>query len=115
VLSDGSTIKTRCVIWGAGLKAASVGGGSGLPKGRGGRISVEPDLTVEEFPGVYAVGDFANMTGSNGGFLPQLGAVAQQSGRWAAKNILADLAGKPGTAFHYHDKGITAMIGKTPP
>ena len=52
------------------------------------------------------------MTGSSGDFLPQLGSVAQQSGRWAAKNILADIAGKPRTAFHYHDKGIMAMIGK---
>jgi len=112
VLSDGSTIKTRCVIWGAGLRAAALAGGSGLPKGRGGRISVEPDLSVEEFPGVYAVGDLANMTGNNGGLLPQLGSVAQQSGRWAARNILADIAGKPRSSFHYHDKGIMAMIGK---
>jgi NADH:ubiquinone reductase (H+-translocating) len=34
VLSDGSTIKTRCVVWGAGLRAAALAGGSGLPKGR---------------------------------------------------------------------------------
>jgi NADH:ubiquinone reductase (H+-translocating) len=112
VLSDGSTIKTRCVIWGAGLRAAAVGSGSGLPKGRGGRINVEHDLTVEGFPRVYALGDFANIAGSNGDFLPQLASVAQQSGRWAAKNILADIAGEPRTAFHYHDKGIMAMIGK---
>jgi NADH:ubiquinone reductase (H+-translocating) len=112
VLSDGSTIKTRCVIWGAGLKAAAFTGGLGLPKGRGGRINVQPDLTVEGFPRVYALGDFANIAGSNASFLPQLGAVAQQTGRWAAKNILAELAGNPRTAFHYHDKGIMAMIGK---
>ena len=112
VLSDDSTIKTRCVIWGAGLKAAAIAGGSGLPKGRGGRINVQPDLTVEGFPGVYALGDLANIAGGNGNFLPQLGAVAQQTGRWAAKNILADIAGKARTAFHYHDKGIMAMIGK---
>jgi NADH:ubiquinone reductase (H+-translocating) len=112
VLSDGSTIKTRCVIWGAGLKAAAIAGGSGLPKGRGGRINVQHDLTVQGFPSVYALGDFANIAGISGDFLPQLGAVAQQTGRWAAKNILADIAGKPRTAFHYHDKGIMAMIGK---
>ena len=112
VLSDGSTIKTRCVIWGAGLKAAAFAGGSGLPKGRGGRINVQPDLTVEGFPRVYALGDFANIAAGNGDFLPQLGSVAQQTGRWAAKNILADIVGKPRTAFHYHDKGIMAMIGK---
>jgi NADH:ubiquinone reductase (H+-translocating) len=112
VLSDGSTIKTRCVIWGAGLKAAAVASGAGLPQGRGGRINVQHDLSVEGFPGVYAVGDFANIAGADGNALPQLGSVAQQSGRWAARNILADIAGKPRTAFHYRDKGIMAMIGK---
>ena len=43
-LSDGSTIKTRCVIWGGGLMAAPIAGTSGLPQGRGGRIDVEPGL-----------------------------------------------------------------------
>ena len=28
-------------------------------------------------------------------------------------NILADLEGKPRTPFHYRDKGIMAMIGRT--
>ena len=112
VLSDGSTIKTRCVIWGAGLKASAVAGGAGLPQGRGGRINVQYDLGVEGFAGVYALGDFANIAGADGNALPQLGSVALQSGRWAAKNILADIAGQPRTAFHYHDKGIMAMIGK---
>ncbi|MGO9601915.1 MAG: NAD(P)/FAD-dependent oxidoreductase [Candidatus Binataceae bacterium] len=112
VLSDGSTIKTRCVIWGAGLKAAALASGAGLPQGRGGRINVQPDLSVAGFPGVYALGDFANIAGANGNALPQLGSVALQSGRWAARNILADIAGKPRAAFHYHDKGIMAMIGK---
>ena len=43
---------------------------------------------------------------------PQLGSVALQSGAWAADNILADVAGKPRKPFHYHDKGIMAMIGR---
>ncbi len=51
-LSDGSTIETRCVVWGGGLMAAPVAGASGLPQGRGGRIDVRPDFTVEGFPGV---------------------------------------------------------------
>jgi NADH dehydrogenase len=112
VLSDGSTIKTRCVIWGAGLKASTVADNSGLPQGRGGRIEVQHDLSVKDFPGVYAVGDFANIAGKDGNALPQLGSVAQQSGRWAAKNILADIEGTPRTPFHYLDKGLMAMIGR---
>jgi NADH:ubiquinone reductase (H+-translocating) len=112
LLSDGSILKSRCVIWGAGLKAATIASNLGLPQGRGGRIAVENDLSVKGFPGVYAIGDFANIAGKDGKALPQLGSVAQQSGRWVGKNILADIEGTPRTPFHYHDKGIMAMIGR---
>jgi NADH dehydrogenase len=111
-LSDGSTIPTHCVIWGGGLKAAPLAESVGIGQGRGGRIDVEPDLTVPEFPNVYAIGDFANIPSSEGGPFPQLGSVALQAGQWAAKNILADIEGKARRGFHYHDKGIMAMIGK---
>jgi len=50
LLSDGTTIKTRCVAWAGGLKAAAPAAASGLPLGRGGRIDVGPDLTVEGIP-----------------------------------------------------------------
>jgi len=112
ILGDGSTIKTHCVIWGGGLMATPIAKGSRLPTGRGGRMQVEPDLTVPGFPNIYALGDFANIPGPDGTALPQLGSVALQSGRWAAKNILAEIEGKPRKAFHYLDKGIMAMIGR---
>ncbi len=111
-LSDGSTILTRCVVWGGGLQAAPIAAAAGLPQGRGGRIDVGPDLTVEGFPGVYVVGDIANIPRPDGTTYPQLGSVAQQSGAWAAKNIRADIEGKARTPFHYLDKGIMAMIGR---
>jgi len=111
-LSDGDVILTRTTVWAGGLMAASLADHSGLPRGRGGRIEVLPDLTVDGFPGVYALGDFANIPGADGRPLPQLASVAQQCGAWTAKNILAEISGKPRTAFHYHDKGIMAMIGR---
>jgi NADH:quinone reductase (non-electrogenic) len=107
-LSDGTTIATRCVVWGGGIKAAEIG----LAQGAGGRVNVLPDLTVDGATGVYAIGDVANIPGPDGHYLPQLGSVAQQSGNWAADNVLADFAGKARKPFHYHDKGIMAMIGR---
>ena len=80
-LSDGSTIKTRCVIWGGGLMAAPIAGTAGLPQGRGGRIDVQPDFTVKGFPGVLVIGDIANIPDKDGKSHPQLGSVALQSGR----------------------------------
>jgi NADH:quinone reductase (non-electrogenic) len=111
-LADGTTIKTRCVVWGGGIMAPTVAGAAGLAQGRGGRIDVLADLTVEGAPGVYAVGDMANIPGPDGSAYPQLGSVALQSGTWAADNLLADLRGEQRKPFHYHDKGIMAMIGR---
>ena len=38
--------------------------------------------------------------------------MAQQAGKWAGKNILADIAGTPRIDFEYEDKGIMAMINR---
>jgi NADH dehydrogenase len=112
VLSDGSEILTRTVVWGGGIQAAELASHSGVPQGRGGRLTIKPDLTVDGFPGVYAIGDVAATVAPDGTLFPQLGSVALQAGQWAAKNILADIDGEPRTGFHYHDKGIMAMIGR---
>ncbi len=112
LFSDGTVVATRCVIWGGGITAAALAADCGLAPGRGGRVDVEPDLTVSGHPGVYVVGDVANIPSNGHGALPQLGSVALQSGDRAAENILADFAGKPRRPFAYHDKGIMAMIGR---
>ncbi len=112
LLSDGTVIPTRCVIWGGGITAARIAGKCGLAQGRGGRIDVQPDLTLAGSEGVYVVGDIANIPGPDNESLPQLGSVALQSGKTAADNILADFEDKPRTAFAYRDKGIMAMIGR---
>jgi NADH:ubiquinone reductase (H+-translocating) len=114
LLSDGTTIPTQCVIWSGGLKAAPLAASTGLTQGRGGRIDVQPDLRVPGHPGVYALGDFANLPAGDGtSFLPQLGSAAQQAGRWAARNIRRELHGKRPRRFIYFAKGILAMIGRS--
>jgi NADH:ubiquinone reductase (H+-translocating) len=112
VFSDGTMVPTRCIVWGGGIMAAEVAANCGLAQGRGGRVDVEPDLTLKDHPGVYAIGDVANIPGPDGVQLPQLGSVALQSGACAAENILADFKGEPRKPFEYHDKGIMAMIGR---
>jgi NADH dehydrogenase len=111
-LSDGSEVKTRCVVWAGGIQAAGLAERAGVPQGRGGRIDVNNDLTIDGFPGVYAVGDVANLAGADGQPFPQLGSVALQAGKCVADNILADIDGKDHHNFRYHDKGIMAMIGR---
>ena len=111
-LSDGTVIPTHTVIWAGGLRAAELAGKVGLRQGHGGRLDVEPDLTISGYPSVYAIGDFANIT-ERGRVLPQLASVAEQAGKWTAKNIFADIEGVERKPFSYFDKGIMAMIGRS--
>jgi NADH dehydrogenase len=111
-LSDGRQIATRTVVWAGGIQPSDVVAQAGITLGHGGRIDVQPDLTVAGFDGIYAIGDAGNTPGDDGTPLPQLGSVAVQAGRWAADNILADIAGQPRRPFRYRDKGIMAMIGR---
>jgi NADH:ubiquinone reductase (H+-translocating) len=115
VLDDGSSIATRTVVWGGGESGAAIAAHGVPATGRGGRIDVARDLSVPGFPRAYAVGDVANIPSGDGprdGALPQLGSVAQQSGKCAAMNIGRDLRGEPAEPFEYKDKGIMAMIGR---
>jgi NADH:quinone reductase (non-electrogenic) len=112
--SDGNTIPARTVVWGGGESGSAVAQTAGPALGRGGRLDVLPDLRVDGFPGAYAVGDVANIPSGDEAapVFPQLGSVAQQSGRWAAENILRERRGEPTKPFVYKDKGIMAMIGR---
>ncbi len=112
LLSGGTRIKTRTVIWAGGLKAATLSANLDVQPGPGGRIDVQPDLTVKGFVGVYALGDFANIAGADGKPLPQLASVAEQCGKWCARNIALDATGQSRKPFRYFDKGIMAMIGR---
>jgi NADH dehydrogenase len=112
LLSDGTSIPTRTVIWAGGLQASSLSNKLGIPVGHGGRLDVQPDLSLKDFPGVYALGDFANIAGADGKPLPQLASVAEQAGKYCGKNLLALIGGEPVKPFHYLDKGIMAMIGR---
>jgi NADH dehydrogenase len=83
-----------------------------LQHGQGGRIDVQPDLSLSSYPCVYALGDFANTGDGSGNMLPQLASVAQQAGRHCARNIAAHANGSATTDFIYFDKGTMAMIGR---
>jgi NADH dehydrogenase len=109
---DGSRMRTHCVIWAGGLKVPPLAGTEPFAIVRGGRITAGQDLSVDGFPGVYAVGDVASVADPEGSPYPQLGSVAVQAGKATATSILADVAGQRTPSFRYHDKGIMAMIGR---
>ena len=84
--------------------------GWGLPQGRGGRLRVGPDLRVEGHPEIFAVGDVAADADDP---LPQLARPAIDGGRHAGAQVRRLLAGEPTKPFVYHDRGISATIGRS--
>lgn len=112
VLSDGTEIKTHTVIWAGGLQGTPLCSNGALPVGRGKRVTVTPDLRVQNFDRMYALGDCANIIGTDEKPLPQLAAVAKQCGIWAGDNIIRQIRGESTTPFQYKDRGVLAMIGR---
>jgi NADH dehydrogenase len=110
VLEDGEELPSDVTVWAAGVSAAGAVAHWGLPKGRGGRILVGPDLRVAGQDRIFAVGDVALIEDQP---LPQVAQPAIQMGRYAGAQIMRAMKGDaPGAAFRYHDKGIMAAIGR---
>ena len=110
---DGSTLRAALVIWAAGVRASSLTDGLGVPLGKQARIRVQPALNLPDHPEVFAVGDMAYLEGYRDGQpFPMVAQVAIQQGKHAARNILADVQGKPMTPFRYFDQGTMATIGR---
>ena len=106
-------IRAATVLWAAGVKASPLGQAAGLEVDRQGRVIVEPDLSVKGHPNVFVAGDQACFTHQTGKPLPGTAPVAMQQGRYLAKLIRRELAGKPREPFHFVDKGQMATIGRS--
>jgi NADH dehydrogenase len=99
-------------IWAAGVAASPLGTvlaeQSGASLDRAGRVQVGEDLTLPGHPEVFVVGDMSGRP------LPGVAQVAIQGGKYAAKQIARDAAGKPRSdkPFDYFDKGSMATISR---
>ncbi len=111
VLHDGAIIPAHTLFWSAGVKAAPLAGALGVTPVAGGRIAVQPDLTLPDHPEVYVIGDMACIE-QDGAVLPMTAPVAMQTGIYAGEAILAAIAGRTVPPFRYRDKGSMATIGK---
>jgi len=104
-------------IWAAGVKASPLGKMvadlTGCTTDRGGRVQVEPDMSLRGHPNLFVIGDMMTMPWKDGLALPGVSPVAMQQGAFVARLIDRRLAGlaHPGS-FRYWDKGSMATIGR---
>lgn len=113
VFGNGDELRTRTLIWTAGVKANPLASVLDSPQTKGGRLVVDPDLRLPDDRRVFAAGDIAAALGPDGEPLPQLAPVAIQQGQHVADQIVALLHGQRTSAFHYQNKGNMATIGRS--
>ncbi|HVU90193.1 MAG TPA: NAD(P)/FAD-dependent oxidoreductase [Pirellulales bacterium] len=114
--NDEQSFAARTVLWAAGVTASPLGkivaDGTGAKVDRGGRLIVEPDLSLAGHPEIFVIGDLANFSHQTGEPLPGLAPVAMQQGTYIAKALRRRAAGKAVKPFRYFDRGVMATIGR---
>jgi NADH dehydrogenase len=106
-------IQAATTLWAAGVQASSLGATLGVPIDGQGRVVVGADLSLADQPNVFVLGDMAHAVDAHGQALPGLAPVAIQQGRFVARTILREQAGKARESFRYTDKGQMATIGRS--
>jgi NADH dehydrogenase len=105
-------IETKNILWAAGNQTMPLIKTLGIETDRSGRAIVNEDLSINGNGGIFVVGDAAAVKNEKGEYLPAIAPVAIQQGKYVAKIISGDLAGRPHKKFKYNDKGTMATIGK---
>jgi NADH:quinone reductase (non-electrogenic) len=111
------SIAAKTVVWAGGITSSPLGkilaGRTRAETDKAGRVKVNPNLTIPNYPDIYVVGDLASSMDRNGKPLPGLAQVAMQGGAYAAKSIVRKVKGQRELPpFHYFDKGSLAVIGR---
>ena len=109
-------VRTQTILWTAGVQASPLGRllaeRTSAEMDKGGRIVVQPDLTVAGHPELFVLGDLAHFEHQGGKSLPGVAQVAMQQGRYVANLIEHRLRGQSLPPFHYKDRGSMAVIGR---
>jgi NADH dehydrogenase len=112
-LNNGESIKSKHVIWTAGVIGNLIKGFNEKTIVNNNRIKVDRYNLVQDCSNVYAVGDIAYMeTPLYPQGHPQVANVAIHQARNLAKNLKALLHNKPLRQYEYTNLGSMATIGK---
>ena len=112
-LSTGEILKTKTVIWAAGVIGNKIDGFSNNIISPGNRLKVDRINKIIESENIFALGDIAFMETPNypKGH-PQVASVAINQARLLAKNLKLLTQNKQTTDFEYKDRGSMATIGR---
>jgi NADH dehydrogenase len=123
IVANGKRIRSRTVIWTAGVAASPAARWLGAEADKSGRVKVNADLSVPGHAEIFAIGDTAlvvantrNLLGLKSGTAVQMPGLAQpamQQGEYVADLIRRRTTGQSEPEpFWYWDKGDLAVVGR---
>jgi NADH dehydrogenase len=123
VVAKGTRVRSRNVIWTAGVAASPAAKWLGADADKTGRVKVNAELSLPGHPEIFAIGDTAlviadtrNLFGLKSKTAVQMPGLAQpaiQQGEYVAKAIRRRVSGQPAPEpFWYWDKGDLAVVGR---
>ncbi|NEA60282.1 NAD(P)/FAD-dependent oxidoreductase [Streptomyces sp. SID13666] len=115
VLSDGTRLPTRTVVWTAGVKPHPILAATDLPLNERGRLKGTATLMIDGVEGAWAAGDAAaipDLTAEEPGkeCAPNAQHAVRQT-KVLAENILASLRGQPMKEYRHKYVGSVASLG----
>jgi NADH dehydrogenase len=110
-ISDGRTIPTQTIVWAAGIEPPPLVSDLDVQKDQRGRILIDQYLRVKGRPGVYAVGDCTSLQ-YDGQSVPAVAQAAEQEGKRAASNLVAEIKNQVPVAFRYRSLGQLVDLGE---
>ena len=113
VVAAGERIRSRTIIWAAGVMASAAGAWLGAEVDRAGRVMVMPDLSVPGHAEIFVIGDTAHVEGADKSPLPGIAPVAKQQGQYLGRLFAERRKGREVAPFRYRDLGILATIGRS--
>jgi NADH dehydrogenase len=112
-LSDGTDLEADTLVWTTGVRAHPIVEDAGFPVGDRGRVVVDRYLRVDSTEAAWAAGDCAEVPDIlTGGVSPPTAQYALRQARRLAKNLDAELRGRPLEPFRYRNLGALVSLGR---
>ncbi|PKB82459.1 MAG: hypothetical protein BZY88_04305 [SAR202 cluster bacterium Io17-Chloro-G9] len=112
-LNDGSDISARTLVAAIGASGNRLLEKLPCPRDQRGRLIVDSSLAVEDYPGLWSIGDCAAVPDTvRDGTCPPTAQYAIREARHVAKNIMAAVKGSPVRPFSYNSLGVFVPLGR---
>jgi len=112
VLDSGEEMATETLVWTAGTAPNPLLQTLPIERDKRGAVVVDESLAVPDHAGLWAIGDCAMVPDAKTGkACPPTAQFALREARTLARNIHAEVHGKPVKAFHFNSLGQLCVVG----